>query len=569
MSGWDYVLPHRLLLNKSLRKEAEELRARVASYQVKYENKIDECQEELNRIGGDYSSKEDKIKMSLLNELQQEKNILETIAEDITLYVDTFLYYSYLEKIREIKKKQIDILNEEDDFLSSQMVTIGKEIDILSERQDELTRFTNVDDIICLANLSDYDLHFNSEDDAKSMLDKVSDAISECGEDKKIEKYALQHLKGIIQERSEYLPTIKYIEWVIRQKKRFSRKLSENRKEVREQKKTILEEIAEFNKSFFSTKRIKNETAQRIRYYWAKPITVINVDLSYAYKEKGEAIGQIKDVGEDLHNMARRHSDSTSKWNRLQGEREELSENINLLRITIDSKKAEREQWFSKRDYVLQLCNKYDVPLVQENKFRTDEECIIDARLGEISEIRKEGIIEAEKVCEQERLEIISRYESSRKELEGKKEELIRKKQQAEKNYKEAEIQVENVLRKIKKLKDGDSRFFLLKFFSDTPEIEAANKELLSVKQNALKREKEKNEAGKKVQEVLSQMTEIDKKHESDLNLCKPRYLRPNGEECYEERKLLFRKEEIVKRYKEQNDASKNRFSIKPSVWSR
>ena len=50
MSVWDYVMPHRLLINKSLRKEAEGLRARVDAYQIEYDRRVEVCQEELKRV---------------------------------------------------------------------------------------------------------------------------------------------------------------------------------------------------------------------------------------------------------------------------------------------------------------------------------------------------------------------------------------------------------------------------------------------------------------------------------------------------------------------------------------
>ena len=34
MSAWDYIMPHRLLVNRSLRKAAQELRDRVEKYQI-------------------------------------------------------------------------------------------------------------------------------------------------------------------------------------------------------------------------------------------------------------------------------------------------------------------------------------------------------------------------------------------------------------------------------------------------------------------------------------------------------------------------------------------------------
>lgn len=209
MSVWDYVMPHRLLINKSLRKEAEGLRARVDAYQIEYDRRVEQCQEELKRVESERQEKLLQFRDSLEEELQGERSFLESVAQDITSYADAYLHRNCLFQMRDIKKKQIEILQEDNDFLSSQMNQIGREIDYLSERQNELTSFTDVRDIIQLTSLSGYEISFGEEDDAKDLLDKVSRAISNCESGQYIERFALVRLKGIIQERSEYLPTIK------------------------------------------------------------------------------------------------------------------------------------------------------------------------------------------------------------------------------------------------------------------------------------------------------------------------------------------------------------------------
>ena len=77
-------------------------------------------------------------------------------------------------------RDRIDILREDNDFLSDQMALIGREIDHLRERQNELTAFTDVKDIIQLTSLSGYEIIFDEGDDAKDLLDKVSQAIANC-----------------------------------------------------------------------------------------------------------------------------------------------------------------------------------------------------------------------------------------------------------------------------------------------------------------------------------------------------------------------------------------------------
>ena len=261
MSVWDYVMPHRLLINKSLRKEAEGLRARVNAYQIEYDRRVEECQEELRSVEAECQEKLLQFKDSLEEELQGERSFLESVAQNITSYADTYLRRNCLFQMRDIKRKQIEILQEDNDFLSNQMVLIGKEIDYLRERQNELTSFTDVKDIIRLTSLSGYEISFDEGDDAKDLLDKVSQAISDCESGQDIERFALVRLKGIIQERSEYLPTIKYIAWVIQQKIQFSKQLSDKRSGVRDAREAVQQEIKQIGDNISSiTKTLEENT---------------------------------------------------------------------------------------------------------------------------------------------------------------------------------------------------------------------------------------------------------------------------------------------------------------------
>lgn len=558
MSVWDYVMPHRLLINKSLRKEAEGLRARIDAYQIEYDRRVEECQEEIKRVEAERQEKLLQFRDSLVEELQGERSFLESVAQDITSYADAYLYRNCLFQMRDIKRKQLEILQEDNDFLSNQMALIGKEIDFLRDRQNELTSFTDVKDIIRLTSLSGYEISFGEGDDAKDLLDKVSQAISNCEYGQDTERFALIRLKGIIQERSEYLPTIKYIAWVIQQKIQFSKQLSDKRSGVRDSQVAVRREIEQIGDNINSTAEKLEATAKRIRYYWAHPITYLSADISYAYKEKSETGNQLRDVGEELHNMASWHSDDQDKWERLQRERRDLSSEMDSLRDSISSKKKERSQWFEKRDYIFQVCKKYGVPLIPDKKTQTDEDRIIADRLVELNEIRTEGAAEAEKKCEQERSEIIACYNEARGELEAEVSSIEKKIAQLVAEYDGTATKVSSAEKKVKQIKDGDDRFFLVKMFSETPGLDSARKTVSLLKKELVILGKKKAEAEKKANEIKDRIAELDKKHERDLRRCIPRALRPTAAEAREEKKLVYRKEEIEKRRKEGGYENKN-----------
>ena len=558
MSVWDYVMPHRLLINKSLRKEAEGLRARVDAYQIEYDRRVEECQEELKRVEEERQEKILQFRNSLVEELQGEQNFLESVAQDITSYVDEYFHRNCLYQVRDIKRTQIDILREDNDFLSDQVALIGREIDYLRERQNELTSFTDVKDIIRLTSLSGHEISFTEGDDAKDLLDKVSQAISDCESGQDTERFALVRLKGIIQERSEYLPTIKYIAWVIQQKIQFSKQLSDKRSGVRDSQAAVRQEVKQIEDNINSTSEKLEAIAKRIRFYWAHPITYLSADISYAYKEKSETGNQLRDVGEELHNMASWHSDDQDKWERLQRERRDLSSEMESLRDSISSKKKERSQWFEKRDYIFQVCKKYGVPLIPDKKAQTDEDRIIADRLVELNEIRTEGAAEAEKKCEQERAEIIACYNEARGELESEASSVEKKIAQLVAEYDVTATKVSSAEKKVKQIKDGDDRFFLVKMFSETPGLDSARKTVSLLKKELAILGKKKAEAEKKANEIKAKIAELDKKHERDLRRCIPRALRPTAAEAREEKKLVYRKEEIEKRRKEGGYENKN-----------
>ena len=558
MSVWDYVMPHRLLINKSLRKEAEGLRARVDAYQIEYDRRVEQCQEELKRVESERQEKLLQFRDSLEEELQGERSFLESVAQDITSYADAYLHRNCLFQMRDIKKKQIEILQEDNDFLSSQMNQIGREIDYLSERQNELTSFTDVRDIIQLTSLSGYEISFGEEDDAKDLLDKVSRAISNCESGQYIERFALVRLKGIIQERSEYLPTIKYIAWVIQQKIQFSKQLSAKRSGLRDAQVAVRQEIKQIDNNINTTSKKLEVIAKKIRFYWAHPITYLNADISYAYKEKSETRNQLRDVGEELHNMASRHSDDQDKWKRLQRERRDLSSEVDSLKDSISSKKKERSQWFEKRDYIFQICKKYGVPLIPDKKTQTDEDRIIADRLVELNEIRAEGEAEAENKCEQERSEMMSSYNEARTKLEAEASSVEKIIKQLLADYEGTATKVSSAEDEVKQIKNGDKRFFLVKLFSKTPGLDSARKTEALLKKELEIIGKKKTEAENKASEIKDRIAELDKKHERDLRRCIPIALRPTDAEAREEKKLIYRKEEIEKRHKEGGYENKN-----------
>lgn len=88
-------------------------------------------------------------------------------------------------------------------------------------------------------------------------------------------------LKLIIQERSDYLPAIQYISWIIRIKLQFKRQLLTKRSSIRKEQISLRAEATSV-KNDIRTETGKLELlAETVRYYWAKPIAYLNADICY------------------------------------------------------------------------------------------------------------------------------------------------------------------------------------------------------------------------------------------------------------------------------------------------
>lgn len=612
MSGWDYVMPHRLLINKSLRKEAEGLRARVDAYQIEYDRRVEECQEEIKRVESERQEKLIEFGNSLEEELQDERSFLESVAQDITAYADAYLHRNCLFKMRDIKRKQIEILQEDTAFLSSQMAIIGREIDYLRERQNVLTSFTDVKDIIRLTTLSGYEISFDEESDAKDLLEKVSQAITNCGPGQDTERFSLIRLKGIIQERSEYLPTIKYIAWVIQQKIQYSKQLSDKRSRVRDTQEAIKQEINLIEDNISSINETLGNIARKVRYYWAKPITYLNADICHEnieLKEERERLGsdvpslkherkdlvdkkrtaisdirdkksRRRDVGNELRSMSASHSSDQWRWDSLQNERISLSSDIDRLSSDIDryssridslsseieslvsavksseeiisSKKEARKKWNEKRAHIINLLKRYDMNLRFDRRIaQKDETDIITIRLEEIKQIREEGALQAQEAFKQEYEEIIRVHEEKVCDYKERRHELQNQYQEIEDVCSKCEQSVSMAKKRLETSKEADDRFVLVKIFSESSAVTAAKDELKKALAALTKAQETKKSAKLLVEELEKEAEAEAKAFEENLNNCKPRYLRPTAAEQNEEKKLLLLLDDMNQQHKE------------------
>lgn len=606
MSVWDYLMPHRLFINMSLRKASQELRDRVETYQIEFDRRLKECQSDLQRAEDKKNRELEAFKEDLFQELSHNHQILEEIQGNILKYIDCFFHRAYLFQLLEIDNRQNDILHEDYVFLGSQIKTIDNEVALLRERQNELTVFTRVDDIIHLASLTGYDLEFQPTDDAKQLLAKISDTLEAYSGEDRVEKYALLRLKTIIQERSDYLPTINYISWVIRIKNRYRKQLSSKRSDVKKEQAALRESISYVRNEIRDLTKELDLLAEKVRYYWAKPITYLNADICYAYielKEKKEklrneapalrrkrkelidkkrsAISEIRDkkserrdVGSKLRSMSDSHSSDQWEWDKLQRKGDSLTLEINSLsseierysseidslrteldslesavkssELIISSQKEARKKWEEKRTRIVVLIKRYD------KKFRTgrriaqnDEKNIIMTRLGEIEHIRAIGVAEAQEVYKKEFDEITKLHEGKVGKLEAQRKVLQTRLQNTKLEYSECLARLSLAEKKLESAINADTRLGIFKLFSEAPAVTAAREELEKAQAELAKGRKTIETIQSKIRAWENESENETKDFNEKTNNCRPRYLRPDEKEQQEEKKLSLRLDEI------------------------
>jgi len=232
MSGWDYIMPHRLLVNRSLRKASDNLRLHIDEYQLKYDREIERCTAEIEKAKAEKESAFESVKSSLINELSKDSKLFDKVHEGLITYADLFFQRQCLNRVYELKKVEMQALIEYGDFLTEQMRLIGEEIEILEERKDRLTLQAQVNDVLELLSLSGCDIAIDGNKNAETLLAKVVELIESTEDDDWIKKQSLRALRSILQERVDFLPVIQYITWTIQQKVQLSRQLSIERRKM-------------------------------------------------------------------------------------------------------------------------------------------------------------------------------------------------------------------------------------------------------------------------------------------------------------------------------------------------
>lgn len=529
-------LPHRQLINRSLRKNAELVRCDIDAYQKQYDEQYQKATDELQTAKNEYAAKLKRAKEDVLEKLATENESIQALSNSIVEYITAFFNKQLLLKQKDLVQLQIDNVNQYIGFLSEQMHLLGEENKHLEARKNLLVQQAEIADIRQLIQLSGNQLAVDESVDAKALFELVMEKMNRLDDNDRLQRNVLLNVRTLLEERVSFLTEIQYITWTIAQKIQLSKELRsirEKQKQVKDKLNKDLDGLLEKIKKLDS---VLFEKAREIRFYWAKRLVGLSLEIENAKGKKSDLIESVKAKKEersiiqnDINWMKSTHSDDNWKWEQLQSEKKDLSDEIQRLSSGIDSVKRdiskamyERKTWQRSRGDFLKLLNSLDVFLMFiGQKEQTDEDIYVEFRVQELEALDAEGKVEAERVYHaelaaieaekksalqtktEEIQDISTRLESARSDLKvaGDSLEKANKKASEEENERLKKLEEQDscvnsdliaASENLERAKAEDHRFVLVKVFSDTEAVTKARNEVAAVK-----RRKERIEAAK------------------------------------------------------------------------
>lgn len=361
MSNWDFVMPHRLLINRSLRIEADRMRTKLDYYTNKLEREKAKADEEIKETEEWTIKHFEEFQDTLVQAIEKDRELIQKIQVDFIEYADLFLSRKCLYQKRKLKEKQVAIFNEEEEFLSAQMSLIADDIELLRDRQNELSAFIDVKDVIQLSIESGGGLGIRADDDAKHLLEIVKKEIAACNQNQELERFALLRLKDIVQERSDYRPVIKLISWIVQQKIRYSKQLSLERSNVQLERKEVEASIMDINEGIRIINRELWDLSKKIQACWETPILELSNEIDYQYRKIDDIKEQQEEIKEGQQRMKRWNEYDSDKMHRYNSDWESLSMDYSSVKSSISYLKAQRKEWYERRNNVMEICKKYGI----------------------------------------------------------------------------------------------------------------------------------------------------------------------------------------------------------------
>ncbi|MEG2420141.1 MAG: hypothetical protein RSB55_01230 [Oscillospiraceae bacterium] len=472
MDVWDGILPHRLLINRSLRKASADLRSRIDAYETNYKIEAERCLAEMEQARADKERAFEKVKRALMDECSKDADLLEKIQENLVKYADQFLQKQCLYKMQEVNKAELQALSAHSGFLTAQMCLIGEEIEILEARKDILTAQAKVDDLKALIRLNGCAIAVEDCDDGVSLLEKVSQMVAASDGTDGLKIQALQKLRAVLQERVALCPVIEYSAWIIRQKKQLSAQMKADRDKVNGKMRGKKVELLEIAQGITRLNASSEEQARAVRAYWAVPITQLNIQISALSKKRNDILAEVRTLGKQIEYMKETGSDDSDTWDELWSQKNGLKELIPAVNSEIGSLETQHQHWRDRQQMLCALCRDNHIYLVLDGKGEaSDEYRIITGRLEELSLMEREA-----NQREQERF--ARDYSQIQQAKKAKTDELSALIAQAEIVQEEKRAVLSGAEKLLAMSKSCDGRFFLAKLFFQTEEVGHAKRAL-------------------------------------------------------------------------------------------
>ncbi len=538
MSAFDY-LPHRLLINQSLRKSADQLCVAVDTCQKEYERRAAAYEAEIKEAESQFEARREEVRASLKSQLHAFEEELAGLLDDVSSYSDCSLRLKCLCEQAKLHSAIVNIYKEDERYLSDQMSLIGKEVKLLRARKDELGSLVDVNDIIELSRLSTDDLNTAPSEGCYGLLQLINIRLGalSAGE-RDAERFALVRLRNIIQERAEYMPLIQYIEWVIQQKIRFSKELKRTRDTIKDQLGEARRDRARVKAEINEAAKELDERARRVRMHWAAPIAWLNAEIYYYSGQKDDAWDEMKSTEREIKHMKDVHSSDQRKWEDLNEYREQCYYKYEQLKGQISEIKALMRRTVGLRRSVSNICSGNGVPLKGDGyKGQKDELSYIESRLAEIDQVRANGYAAAVAECDAKKQllayerdarlgELARRLDEADARLRG----LISEEAQRKRELREAGEALKG--------RKAECTLFLLFKRSVREELLTARKdeERAYMRWSDVAKKRGPAEAARDALQVA--IEEERRSFDQKLAACHPCPTRPNTEELLEERML-------------------------------
>ncbi len=507
-------IPHRQLINLSLRKASADLKVQISAYQTRYEQKLLECKTEINAKIANKNQHFEKIKQAYVDQLQGEAAALESTCAIFFKYVDEHREVQLLRFQKEKIGQELILRKEHCNFLREQIRLLDEDIATLTERKNILAQQSDIEDIKALIQLSQGGIECLPSDNAKTLLDKVNSMLRNSEELNESARQSLRKLYASLQERAEFLSVIQYISWLIKQKEDNKQELKGTINVLQAERKELFASKDELDKQINGKNQILEEYAVEVRNIWAKPLANLLIERARIDHELSENFDELKSVQAALQRMMDESSDDSDRWERLQETKRYTKSNISELKSQKATIHGQIEPWSKQRNSILNICKSNNIYLFSPKDGQSDELRVLTKRKSELLLQIEQLLRDSEQAKEKKKVEFSPRLVDMEQQITRLQEQESKIKQRLT----SANADIEHA-------KERDDRILIVQLFSDSYEVKKAKekKTAISRELGQVQNDIRQTQSNKKqLQENMDKaLVEIDSEYKRKISIAK------------------------------------------------